>query len=149
MLPSFVHLRVHSEYSLVDGVVRIKPLVRAVAEAGMPAVAITDQSNLFTMVKFYRAALAAGVKPIIGVDAWLHNEQDPNKPSRLVLLAQDYDGYRNLTRLVSRSYREGQHLGVPMLVRDWCEVMMLGRWPERSSRDDRPSPGTDACRLPR
>ena len=121
MLPSFVHLRVHSEYSLVDGVVRIKPLVRAVAEAGMPAVAITDQSNLFTMVKFYRAALAAGVKPIIGVDAWLHNEQDPNKPSRLVLLAQDYDGYRNLTRLVSRSYREGQHLGVPMLVRDWCD----------------------------
>ena len=116
---TFVHLRVHSEYSLIDGVVRIKPLVKAVAGAGMPAVAITDQSNLFAMVKFYRAAVDAGVKPIVGVDAWLHNEQDSNKPTRLVLLAQDYDGYRNLTRLVSRGYREGQRLGVPMLARGW------------------------------
>ncbi|HEC16262.1 MAG TPA: DNA polymerase III subunit alpha [Sedimenticola sp.] len=119
MHPAFVHLRLHSEYSLVDGVVRIKPLVKAVAEAGMPAVAVTDQCNLFAMVKFYRAALAAGVKPIVGVDLWLRNEEDANKPGRLVLLVQNGEGYRNLTRLVSRSYMEGQHLGRPMLNRAW------------------------------
>ncbi len=65
---AFVHLRLHTEYSLVDGLVRIKPLANAVAEKGMPAVAVTDQSNLFAMVKFYRAAMAQGIKPIIGVD---------------------------------------------------------------------------------
>ena len=122
----FIHLRVHSEYSLVDGVVRIKPLVASVAKAGMPAVAVTDQSNLFSMVKFYRAAESGGVKPIIGVDAWLHNEADSTKPFRLVLLVQSHIGYRNLTRLVSRSYQEGQHLGVPMLQRAWLEEASEG-----------------------
>ncbi len=117
----FVHLRLHSEYSLANGVVRIKPLVRAVAAANMPAVALTDQGNLFAMVKFYRAAMAAGVKPIIGVDVWLHNEQEHNQPSRLVLLCQDDTGYKNLTQLVSRSYLEGQHRGMPILQRDWLE----------------------------
>ncbi|MDY6978258.1 MAG: DNA polymerase III subunit alpha [Pseudomonadota bacterium] len=117
----FVHLHLHTEYSLVDGLVRIKPLVRAAAEAGMPAVAMTDQCNLFGMVKFYKAAIAAGIKPIIGVDTWLHNEDDPNLPSRLVLLCQDNTGYRNLTRLVSRSYIEGQHRGQPTLSREWLE----------------------------
>lgn len=66
--PAFVHLRVHTEYSLVDSVVRVPELVATVAGAGMPAVAVTDECNLFAMVKFYRAALAAGVKPIVGVD---------------------------------------------------------------------------------
>ncbi len=121
MQPAFVHLRLHSEYSLVNGVVRIKPLVKAVAEAGMPAVAVTDQCNLFAMVKFYRAAVAAGIKPIVGVDLWLRNETDANNPFRLTLLVQNSDGYRNLTRLVSRSYIEGQHLGRPMLERRWLE----------------------------
>ncbi|MBT3062648.1 MAG: DNA polymerase III subunit alpha [Candidatus Thiodiazotropha sp.] len=115
----FVHLRVHSEYSLVDGLVRVKPLVKQVAEAGMPAVALTDQSNLFALVRFYQAALAAGVKPIAGVDAWIRNPEDINTPFRLVLLVQNQVGYRNLTRLVSRSYREGQHLGRPLMERDW------------------------------
>ena len=121
-MPSqFVHLHLHTEYSLVDGLVRVKPLVQAVAEAGMPAVAVTDQSNLFAMVKFYRAAMAAGVKPIIGVDAWLQNEQDPNQPSRIILLCQTKEGYRNLTQLVSRSYIEGQHRGQPMLQKAWLK----------------------------
>ena len=69
----FVHLRVHSEYSLADGLIRIKPLVRRVAEAGMPAVAVTDQSNLFALVKFYKAAMGAGVKPVLGVDLWVRD----------------------------------------------------------------------------
>ena len=121
MPPGFVHLHLHTEYSLVDSVVRVKPLVKACAAAGMPACAVTDQSNLFAMVKFYRAAQAAGVKPIIGVDVWLHNEADHNQPSRLVLLCQNREGYLNLTRLVSRSYIEGQQRGIPMIRREWLE----------------------------
>ena len=70
-LSQFVHLRLHTEYSLVDGIVRVPELMAAVAAAGMPAVALTDQSNLFAMVKFYKEAQAAGVKPLIGVDAWI------------------------------------------------------------------------------
>ena len=121
MTTTFVHLSLHSEYSLVDSVVRVKPMVKAVAAAGMPAVAITDQCNLFAMVKFYRAAIQAGVKPIIGVDAWLENPESNAAPSRLLLLCQDDAGYRNLTQLVSKSYLEGQHGGVPLLRREWLQ----------------------------
>src|SRR3569833_2125179 len=126
MTPAFVHLRVHTEYSLVNGVVRMKPLVNACAKAGMPAVAVTDQCNLFAMVKFYKAALAAGVKPLVGVDIWLHNEADHNQPTRLVLLCQDRSGYLNLTRLISRSYIEGQERGVPMLRKEWLQGASAG-----------------------
>jgi len=110
----FVHLHLHTEYSLLDSLIRIKPLVKAVREAGMPACAVTDQSNLFALVKFYRAAQSAGIKPVIGVDVRLHKSS-----SRLVLLCQNDIGYRNLTRLVSRSYTEGQVKGVPYLRRAW------------------------------
>lgn len=119
MTPGFVHLHVHSEYSLVDGVARIKPLIKAVAGQGMPAIALTDHSNLFALVRFYRAAIAAGVKPIAGADVLVRNPVDAHKPDRLVLLVQNGAGYRNLTELVSRSYREGQRLGVPMLEPEW------------------------------
>jgi len=119
MEPTFIHLRVHSEFSLVDGIVRIKPLITAVRDANMPAVAVTDQSNLFSMVKFYRAAIAGGIKPIIGADCWLQNEQDVNQPNRLLLLVQTSAGYRNLTRLISKTFQEGQHLGRPMLYQEW------------------------------
>jgi len=117
----FVHLRVHTEYSLVDGLIRVPELVKAARGAGMPAVAVTDQSNLFALVKFYKAALEAGVKPIIGVDLWLANPTDPALPHRLVLLCQDERGYRNLTRLVSRSYVEGQSRGLPTVQREWLD----------------------------
>jgi len=115
----FIHLHLHTEYSLVDGIVRVDALVKAVAQAGMPAVAVTDQCNLFALVKFYKAALAAGVKPIVGVDVWIRNAADANQPTRLVLLCQNRVGYLNLTRLVSRSYQEGQHLGRPLLDKSW------------------------------
>ena len=121
MTANFVHLHVHSEYSLVDGTASIKPLVKAVAAAGMPALALTDQSNLFALVRFYRAALAQGVKPIAGVDAWIRNPDDINQPHKLVLLVQDARGYRNLTELVSRSYRDGQHLGRAMFDPAWLD----------------------------
>ncbi len=117
MTATFVHLHLHTEYSLVDGLIRIKPLVKQVAAAGMPAVAVTDMSNLFAMIKFYQVAHAAGIKPIIGVELWVQREQAD--PARLVLLCQNSTGYHNLTRLVSRSYLEGQQRGVPMLAYDW------------------------------
>jgi len=116
---TFVHLHVHTEYSLVNGIVRIKPLVGRVAAAGMPAVAVTDQSNLFSMVKFYRAAMSQGVKPIVGVDVWVSDPAVNKQPFRLILLSKSHAGYLNLTRLVSRSYLEGQHRGLPVLERDW------------------------------
>ena len=118
-MPSFVHLRLHTEYSLVDSVVRVNELMDAVAEAGMPAIALTDQSNLFAMVKFYKAAVARGIKPIIGVDAWLGEPGERTEPSRLVLLCQTLEGYRNLTQLVTQSYLKGQRRGVPQLERSW------------------------------
>ncbi|MGE3482273.1 MAG: DNA polymerase III subunit alpha [Gammaproteobacteria bacterium] len=118
MSPGFVHLHVHSDYSLIDGIVRIKPLVQAVADAGMPAVAMTDQCNMFALVKFYRAAVAAGVKPIAGVDLWV--QDDPrDAPARVVLLCQDRGGYLHLTRLISRAYIEGQYHGMPTVRREW------------------------------
>jgi DNA polymerase-3 subunit alpha len=126
MTPGFIHLRVHSEYSLANGVVRVKPLVNACVDAGMPAVAVTDQCNLFAMVKFYKAAMAAGVKPIVGVDLWVHNEADPHQPSRVVLLCQDREGYLNLTRLISRSYIEGQERGVATIHKEWLEGASAG-----------------------
>ena len=115
----FVHLHLHSEFSLVDGTVRIKSLVEKTRELGMPAVAVTDQHNLFAMVKFYRAAEAAGIKPIIGADVLLRHPDDPEHISRLVLLCQDKKGYLNLCELLSRGYIEGQHHGVPYLRNDW------------------------------
>ncbi|MCW8840235.1 MAG: DNA polymerase III subunit alpha, partial [Gammaproteobacteria bacterium] len=119
MPTQFVHLRLHTEYSLADGLVRVKPLMGAVRDGGMPAVALTDQSNLFAMVKFYLAAQGAGIKPIVGVDLWVEDPEDTTRPSRLVLLCKDEAGYKNLTRLVSRSYIENQHRGIPIVKREW------------------------------
>ena len=115
----FVHLHLHSEYSMVDGTVRIKPLVERARELGMPAVAITDQHNFFALVKFYQAAEAAGIKPIIGADVMLRSPEDPDHVSRLVLLCQDRQGYLNLCALLSRAYLDGQHHGVPFVRHDW------------------------------
>jgi DNA polymerase-3 subunit alpha len=80
MSTGFVHLRVHTEYSLSDSVVRIADLVAAAAAAGMPAVAVTDQNNLFAMVKFYREALKCGIKPLIGVDLLVREEASARSP---------------------------------------------------------------------
>jgi len=108
MTPRFVHLHLHSEFSLTDSTVRIPELVGRCVALGLPAVAITDNSNLFALVKFYKAAEPAGLKPVAGADLWLSAEGAP--PSRLTLLCQDRDGYLSLSRLVSRAYLEG-HAG--------------------------------------
>src|SRR5690606_34191737 len=122
----FVHLRVHTEFSLVDGLVRIKPFAKAVAAAGMPAVAVTDQSNMCSLVKFYRSAMGAGIKPIVGVDIWLTSEEDPDQVSRMTLLAMNNQGYRNLTELISRGYTEGQRNGLATVERDWVAAASEG-----------------------
>jgi DNA polymerase III subunit alpha len=119
MSPGFVHLRLHSEYSLSDSVVRIPELIAAVAAAGMPAVAVTDQNNLFAMVKFYREALEGGIKPIVGVDLVVREEGERREPSRLTLLCQTQEGYRNLARLLTRAYLESRERGVPRIERAW------------------------------
>ncbi|GEK48603.1 DNA polymerase III subunit alpha [Bisbaumannia pacifica] len=126
MSPSFVHLRVHTEYSLVDGLVRLKPLISRSAEMGMPALAISDETNLFGLVKAYKSAQGAGLKPIIGADFWLHNDYDEAHPYRLTLLAMDAEGYRNLTELISRGWMEGQRLGLPILQKAWVIAQSEG-----------------------
>ncbi|MBT8087687.1 MAG: DNA polymerase III subunit alpha [Gammaproteobacteria bacterium] len=118
----FVHLHLHTEYSLVDSTVRIPKLMKKCASLGMPAVALTDQNNLFGLVKFYRKAITAGVKPIIGVDLRIRNEQENDRPFTLLLLCQDNEGYRNLSMLITRSYLEGQQRGVPMVQREWLDA---------------------------
>ena len=115
----FVHLRVHTEFSLVDSVVRIKPLMKSVRAGGMPAVALTDQSNMFALIKFYRASMASGIKPVIGVDARVIT--DAEQPTPMVLLAQNSEGYLNLTKLVSRSYQEGQDTEGATVHVDWLK----------------------------
>jgi DNA polymerase-3 subunit alpha len=107
----FIHLHLHSEYSLVDSILRINNIIDATAEQHMPAVAVTDLSNVFSVVKFYKAAMAAGIKPVLGSDVWIERPEQPGKPFRLVLLCKDEKGYRNLTHLLSEAFRHGQHLG--------------------------------------
>jgi DNA polymerase-3 subunit alpha len=119
MPASFVHLHLHTEYSLVDGTVRIKQLLAQARELGMPAVAVTDQQNLFALVKFYRAAEQAGIKPIVGAEVMINSLEDPDQVSRLVLLCQDRSGYLNLCQLLTRGYQEGQYHGVPHVRREW------------------------------
>ncbi|MBT4348413.1 MAG: PHP domain-containing protein, partial [Methylococcales bacterium] len=126
MAVDFIHLRVHSEFSLVDGIVKIKPLMGRLTELAMPAVALTEQSNLFSLVKFYCAAQKAGIKPIIGVDICLYNDADCTAPFRMTLLAQNYRGYMNLSALISRAYQEGQYQGVPMIKAEWLSALSEG-----------------------
>ncbi|MGZ5010510.1 MAG: DNA polymerase III subunit alpha, partial [Methylobacter sp.] len=122
MQPAFVHLRLHTEFSLVDGIVKIKPLVKRLAELNMPAIAITEHANLFSLVKFYKASLGQGIKAIAGADVLIFNPEDPTTPYRLTLLVNNHAGYITLTELISKAYQEGQHQGVPMLRQEWIEA---------------------------
>src|SRR3954447_20812661 len=110
---SFVHLHLHTEYSLLDGAVRMRELMERAVEMGMPAVAITDHGNLFGAIEFYQAATAAGVKPIIGCEAYVapvsHKQKSGSDRDygHLTLLARDEEGYRNLVKLVSIAHLDG------------------------------------------
>lgn len=100
---AFVHLGIHSEYSITDSIVRIKPLIKAAAADNQQALALTDLSNLYATVKFYRGCLNAGIKPIIGSEVIMDDED-----TRLTLLAMDNEGYQNITRIVSLGFTEGR-----------------------------------------
>lgn len=117
--PEFVHLHLRSEYSMVDSTIRIDTLMGKLAHMKMWAVAVTDFSNLFAGVKVYQAALSAGIKPIIGCDVLCCDPQTPEQTYSCVFLCQSEQGYRNLTRLVSRAYQEGQYQGQPRIHYDW------------------------------
>src|ERR1700704_964567 len=119
--PHFVHLRMHSEYSVTDGIVRIEEAVKRAAADGMPALALTDAANFFGMVKFYGAARAAGVKPIVGADCWLQNDADRDKPFRLLLLCSSRAGYLRLCALLSRAWLKNQYRARAEIARGWLE----------------------------
>ena len=113
---SFVHLHLHTEYSLLDGAVRMKELMKKAAEMEMPAVAITDHGNLHGAIEFYQAATEAGIKPIIGVEAYMAPGSIKDRPNsqrdaayHFTLLARDETGYQNLVRLMSTAHLEGMH----------------------------------------
>jgi DNA polymerase-3 subunit alpha len=118
-MTTFVHLRLHTEYSLIDGLLRITPMMARVAELGMPAVAITDHHNFFGLVKAYKAASALGIKLIIGADLHVVDPIDEERHHELCLLAQNEAGYHNLMVLLSRAYQQGQYLGRPRVRLDW------------------------------
>ncbi|MDZ4097542.1 MAG: DNA polymerase III subunit alpha [Methylophilaceae bacterium] len=119
--PSFIHLRCHSEYSIVDGTVRIDEYVARAAGDSMPALALTDLSNLFGAVKFYKAARQSGIKPILGCDLWLENETNRDQPSRILLLCQSHAGYLKLCQLLTEAYLHNQHRGRAEIKRAWLE----------------------------
>ncbi len=124
MSNTFIHLKAHSEYSVVDGILRIKDFVGRAAAYKMPAVAMTDVGNLFGLVKFYRQAIKQGVKPIIGADVCL---KENDEIFHITLLCQNKAGYLNLTRLLSRGYVEGQYeAGKPSVQREWLEAAAEG-----------------------
>lgn len=126
MEPQFIHLRLHTEYSLSDGLLQIPSLMERAAACRMPALAITDLSNLYGAVKFYQEAFHAGIKPLIGTDLLVENEKNPKEASRLTLLCQTNEGYKNLLRLISRAYLEGQSSGRPLIKKSWLTSLSIG-----------------------
>ncbi|MFZ9327798.1 MAG: PHP domain-containing protein, partial [Polynucleobacter sp.] len=106
--PQFIHLRLHSEYSITDGVVRIDDAVETASADGMGALALTDLGNLFGLIKFYSAARSSGLKPIAGADVWVTNPQELDQPYRMLLLVQNNTGYLNLCELLSKASLNNQ-----------------------------------------
>ena len=125
-MASFVHLRLHSEYSLIDGFLRIRPALSRVAELGMPALSIIDHHNFFGLVKAYKAAAELGLKLIVGADLHVLDPLDEERHHELCLLAQNETGYRNLMLLLSRSYQQGQYLGRPRVRQAWVKEYAEG-----------------------
>src|SRR3972149_5693085 len=117
--PRFVPRRMHSEYSVTDGIVRLDEAVAKAKVDGMPALALTDAGNVFGMVKFYTAARAAGVKPLIGVDCWIQNDADRDKPFRALLLCPSRAGFLRLSELLSRAWLKNQHRARAEMAMGW------------------------------
>ncbi len=124
--PGFVHLRLRSEYSISDSIVRIDDAIAAAAADQQPALALTDSANLFGWVKFYRSAIAKGIQPLCGLDCWITNPEDRERPHRLLLLAADAQGYRHLCQLVSRGWLENEYRGRAEILPDWLTREQTG-----------------------
>ena len=120
--PTFIHLRLHSEYSITDSIIRIDEVLSKAATDSMPALALTDLGNLFGQIKFYQSACKKGIKPIIGCDVWISNESNRDKPSRVLLLCQSHSGYLLLCRLLSRAYRENLYRGRAEFKKSWFQA---------------------------
>ena len=129
--PAFVHLRVHSEYSIVDGLVRIDDLVAAAAKDKQAALAVTDLGNLFGMVKFYKSARGKGIKPVVGCEVWITNDDNRDKPSRLLLLAKNRMGYLQLCELLSTAWLTNQYKGRAEIRTEWRTWASWLAWPAR------------------
>jgi DNA polymerase III subunit alpha len=119
--PRFVHLRLHTEYSIQDGIVQIDQAIARAAADGMPALGISDLANLFGMVKFYKGARSKGVKPIVGADCRITNPADRDKPFRVLLICRNRKGYGQLCELITRAYLENKHRGRAEMCREWFE----------------------------
>jgi DNA polymerase III subunit alpha len=124
--PQFTHLRLHTEFSIADGLVRVDDVVKAAAKDGQPAMAITDLANLFALIKFYKGARGKGVKPIAGCDVWITNESDREKPSRLLLLVKNRKGYLQLCELLTQAWLTNLHRGRAEIRIDWLEALEPG-----------------------
>ncbi|PSV25051.1 MULTISPECIES: DNA polymerase III subunit alpha [unclassified Photobacterium] len=117
--PRFIHLRVHSDYSMIDGLAKVKPIVKKASELGMPALAMTDFTNLCGLVKFYFAAHDAGIKPIIGADFKVQSAEMGDELFELTILAANNEGYKNLTLLISEAYQRGHVQHQPVIDKEW------------------------------
>ncbi len=117
--PRFIHLRVHSDYSILDGLAKIEALVKRASALEMPALAITDFTNLFGVIKFYCSTHDAGIKPIIGADFNIYSNILGDELSQITALATNAAGYKNLTLLISRAYQCGYGTTGPIIDRNW------------------------------
>ncbi len=127
MVPMFAHLRLHTEFSVVDGTNRIDEIVKAAAADGQPALAITDLNNLFGAVKFYKEGRGKGVKPVIGVEILLEGlGQDPTAFSKMLLLVQNKQGYLNLSEILARAWTQNVHKAQAVIKLDWLKELNEG-----------------------
>ena len=117
--PKFVHLRLHSDFSMCDGLNKVKPIIGKAAALDMPAIALTDQTNLCGLVKFYHATHGAGIKPIIGCDFWVKSDELEGELSRLVVLTTNNVGYKNITELISKAYMRGHIQNKAVIDKSW------------------------------
>ena len=138
MTPDFVHLRVHSHYSLADGLLGVETLVQAARAHGMHSVALTELSNLFSAIKFYRAARAVGIKPVLGAEVRVGEAGQEKHGTELVILCADNQGYRNLCKLLTQAELHGRGPGGPVLRREWLEGHTEGLFALSGGRNGAP-----------
>ncbi|PPI88009.1 DNA polymerase III subunit alpha [Candidatus Pantoea edessiphila] len=124
--PRFIHLHVHSDYSMINGLIKVKSLIKKTFMLGMPAIALTDFTNLFGLVQFYCQSRIMGIKPIIGTDFNVNNSLLSKNPTKLTILASNNIGYQNLILLISRAYKRGYEINGPTIDINWLSELKDG-----------------------